>query len=139
MAGTRDKEKSGGGSFYAWSNIHHGGETEMRPRQNNMMMKVVTERNVVAHGEKVTQAELGVTDEEWEGLIDSGSVRPYPVPEGTDEYTSPHKAVMDTLVGPDGEVDVDKVMALQNLDAIVTSTPIINPPAKDEAELPAGA
>lgn len=140
MARPRNEESSGkSGAHYAWSNIHHGGKTEQRQASGNRMINVVLERDITPWGEKVSQADLGVTDEEWDALVASGSVRAYPPPEGADEYTSPNKAVMDSLVGPDGEVDLDKVMALQNMADIVTSPEAINPPAEEGKELPAGA
>jgi hypothetical protein len=134
MAPPREKKS---GQFYAWSTIHNGGESELVNRPNGLSVKVVTKRNIIEPGDKVSEGDFEEAD--WEGWVASGAVRPYPLPEGTDEYTSPHTAVLRQLVGPDGEIDVNKLIELQNTEAIVTVPPATNPSAEDAKELPAGA
>jgi hypothetical protein len=68
-------------THYAWSDLYYGGKSEKRERSNGMSMTVVLERNVVKRGEKVTKAQLGVGDDEWDALVASGSVRDKPLPE----------------------------------------------------------
>lgn len=131
------KKKSG--EYYAWSDLYGGGEVEQREAPGGRLVKVVMSRNIINRGEKVTQAQLKVEDDEWENLLAGGSVREYPIPDGADAYTSPHRAVMQALVGPDGEIDVNKVMELQNIEALAVPPTPINPPAEDAKELPVGA
>jgi hypothetical protein len=137
--------KKNGGDFYAWSDIYYGGKSEKMTTRTGAERTVITERNIVHHGDKVSQSKLGVTDEQWQTMIDGGSVREYPVPEGVDEHTSPHRAVMSTLVNDDGDIDVDKLLALgaPSVAALTTLPAPINPPAEEGKTLgedkPAGA
>lgn len=127
------RPRSGGGDYYAWSDIYHGGESKDMPTSGGATRKVIVERNVTAHGEKVSQAELGISDEEWQTMIDGGSVRPYPVPEDVDEFTSPHNAVMAKIVNEDGDVDVEKLMevGVPSVAALSTLPAATNPPAEE--------
>ena len=75
--------------WYAWSNLYNGGETtEVRGRN------ITVTRNMVECGSPVTKAKLGVSDEEWEGLIAGGSIRDYPYPADLPEGESPHSFVL---------------------------------------------
>lgn len=134
MAGTRSKPKSESGEFYAWSNLYNGGEATTRKASNGSERKIIASRNIIKHGDVVTQKELGVSDDEWNALIEGGSVRPYPVPEGTDEHTSPHRAVMATLVDDNGDIDVNKLLQLgaPSVAALTTLPNPINPAADSE-------
>ena len=131
MAGTRSKPKSG--DYYAWSNIYHGGETEVRKSPNGVERKITVSRNIVKHGEPITQSQIKASDDEWENMIAGGSVRPYPVPEGADEHTSPHRAVMATLVDENGDIDTNKLLQLgaPSVAALTTLPNPINPPAEE--------
>lgn len=128
----RSRRKSG--EFYAWSDLYNGGESEKRARANGLEMTVVLERNVISHGDPVTQSDLGVSDEEWESLLAGGSIRNYPPPDGTSDYVSPSTAMMRTLVNDHGDLDVNKLMELG-----LAHPPVINPPAEEAAEIPEGA
>lgn len=113
--------------FYAWSDLYHGGKTEKRERAGGQSMTVVLERNIVPRGEKVTQAQLGCKKEEWQTLVDGGSVRPYPLPEGADTYISPTNAIMSGLVNEQGDVDTNRLLELG-----LAHPPVINPPAAED-------
>lgn len=120
-------------TFYAWSDLMYGGETEMRDRADGRSYRVVLSRNVKTRGEKVTQKELGLDDELWDALVESGSVRPYPLPEESDGYVSPTQAIVNRLFR-DGEVDPNQLLELS----------LQNPPAQPSAsaeddKAPAGA
>ena len=120
-------------SMYAWSDLHLGGESEWIETPHGGRRKVVMQRNVVPRGEKVTKSKLGVSSDEWDVLVEGGSVRPYPLPEEADEYTSPMDAVMSRLY-KGGDLDQDVLMELSQAGAVD-----INPPAEDAAEVPQGA
>jgi hypothetical protein len=103
MPGRRKKPK---GDFFAWTDIYNGGETtEVRGRQ------IVTKRNMVAQGEAVDQAMLGVSDAEWQGLLDGGSVRDYPLPEGIGENESPN-AYVARMQAEKMELDPDTLLKM---------------------------
>ena len=128
----RPRSKSGG--YYAWSDLYNGGETEKRSRANGREMTVVLSRNVIERGQAVSQSDLGLSDDEWEALVESGSVRDYPLPESADEYTSPSTAIVRSLVDDRGDIDVNKLMQLG-----LAHPPAANPPAGEQAEIPEGA
>jgi len=84
MARPRKRRTAKKGEFFAWTDIHNGGETkEVRGRN------IVVNRNMVKLGDPVSQSDLDVSDEEWQGLLDGGSVRDYPLPDGIGENESP--------------------------------------------------
>lgn len=118
------KKKSG---FYAWGNLSNGGEIGEVERYDGTKKKIVLSRNIIARGESVTQAELKVSDEEWDHLIESGSVRPYPVPEEADDWLSPAQAVMDRLTKGTGEIDANLLMEMA-----------LSQPAEEDDEVPSG-
>ena len=118
-------------TYYAWTDIRNGGEVDTRKAPGGREIKVVTKRNVVERGEKVTKGSLKVSDEEWEGLLAGGSVRPYPLPEGSNENISPTTAILRGLVDNRGEIDLNKLMELGLT---------VPPPGQDEeSEVPVGA
>jgi hypothetical protein len=120
-------------SYYAWSDLYYGGETEQRERADGRSYKVVMSRNIKRRGEKVTQKELGLNDEQWDAAVEGGSIRPYPVPEEASEWVSPTQAIINRLYR-DGEVDPNQLleMSLQNPPALSTSD-------VDTDKAPAGA
>lgn len=120
--------------YWAWSDLMGGGKTKTMKLADGREREIVEERNVTPRGSKVTKAKLGVSDEEWDALIEGGSIRNYDLPEGADEFTSPTQAMLRSLVNNRGDIDLDKVMELG-----LANPPAINPPAEEEAELPAGA
>lgn len=99
-------------SYVAWSDLYFGGEVERRDRPGGGTYKVVKTRNRLARGEKVTKGKLGVSDEEWDALIESGSVRPYDLPAGADDYTSPTRAVIASITNDRGDIDPDVLLQL---------------------------
>jgi hypothetical protein len=134
MARPRNEKKEES-EFYAWSNIYYGGETEERTAPNGSTRKIVVSRNIVECGQPVSQAQLGLDDDEWAHLLEGQSVRPYPLPAGTDEHTSAHRAVMRMIVDEEGEIDPNKLMALTGAQhgAIVTLPPAMHGPASEDA------
>lgn len=121
--------------MYAWSDLIAGGKSEDRKTADGRLRTVVLERNVVRRGEAVTAKDVGASEEEWNHLIESGSVRPYPLPEGADDNTSPTTAVLRKLTSRDsGEIDQNMLLELA-----LAHPPAMNPPAEDEAERPEGA
>jgi len=99
-------------TFYAWSDIYAGGESEKREAAGGRLVKVINKRNIIRRGEKVTQAKLGVEKEEFDALVASGSVRAYPLPEGADDMVSPSNAFLSSVLDSDGDVDINKLMDL---------------------------
>jgi hypothetical protein len=127
-------------TYYAWTEIRYGGEVEQRPASGNRFINVVTKRNIVARGDKVAQKDLGVSDEEWQTLIDGGSVREYPLPEGSDDYTSPAAAVTAELVDEDGNIDVNKLVEMGLAQPQIVAEEEEAPKAAGtKAEVPKGA
>ena len=118
-------------TYYVWSAIYNGGDTREIKRPDGRVAVVVEKRNIVPVGEKVTQAQLKMTDEEWQHLIDGGSVRSYPLPEEANEYMSPAQAAINRI-SKGGEVDTDMLLEL------AMQHPVSNPPADQGAELPEG-
>ena len=138
MARPRTKSSD---TFYVWSDLYNGGESKERKNANGSTVRIIESRNIIPRGEKITQSDLGVSDEEWDNLVSSGSIRPYPLPDGADEYTPPHRAVLEKIVNEEGDIDVDRLMNLgaPSVAALVTLPNPINPPAEEGKTLPEGA
>jgi hypothetical protein len=79
---------------YAWSDIYYGGKVENVTLPNGGVKRVVVERNIAYRGDKVTKKGLGLTDDEWDNLVENGSVRSYPVPEGISDTESPASFIL---------------------------------------------
>jgi hypothetical protein len=94
--------------MYAWSTIYNGGES----KEGRDGRKIIMKRNIIEAGSEITKAKLGVSDEEWDALIASGSVRPYAFPKNMNEGESPASAVMRALTRGQGEVSSDMLMEL---------------------------
>lgn len=128
--------KKSSDKMFAWTPIRLGGEGELIPTAGGRGQRyIVKSRKIIALGDEVSKSDADVDDEVWQHWIDEGIVRPYPLPEGTDEYTSPSQAFLASVSTGKGEVDVDKLMEMG----------LSNPAAgalgkeEEEAELPAGA
>jgi hypothetical protein len=119
--------------FYAWSEIRNGGEVEEITRPGGSKKAVVISRNIVKHGDEVKKSDFESAD--WDHLVDVGVIRPYPLPEGVDDTTSPSQVVLAQLY-KGGEIDMDKLVELTLMGQIG-----VNPPASEGAELesPKGA
>jgi len=114
-------------TFYAWSEIRNGGEVEEVVLPNGAVRHVVTKRNVVQPGAKITKKSLNLSDEEWDHFVENGVIRSYPFPDGVDEYTSPTQAILRELaVG--GEIPVDRLLELA-----LAHPPAANPSASEGA------
>lgn len=120
-------------TYYAWSDLYGGGKTKEVTRPGGVSAVVVESRNIVPRGEKVSKSDLKISSEDWDRLVEGGSVRPYPVPDNADESVSPARAIMQKLVNDTGDIDPNVIMELA-----MKHPPAMNPPAEDEAELPAG-
>lgn len=118
--------------MYAWSDLYGGGTVEEVKTPTGGIRRVVTQRNVTPRGEKVTRKKLDVSEEEWEALIENGSVRPYPLPDEADDYLSPSTAVVRRVM-KNGEIDPDILLQMS-----LANPPAINPPAEEGAEVPTG-
>jgi hypothetical protein len=128
MAGTR----SAPSKHYAWSDIYNGGEvievqTALGTRRN-----IISQRNMVRRGEEITQDTLKSSDEEWNHWIETGTVRPYPLPEDADDFTSPTQAVLASL-SKGGEIDQNVLLELALTQPAVAVEP------EPEPEVPKGA
>ena len=76
MARRRNVPKEG--TMWAWSDLYNGGEsTETKDGR-----KLISSRTIIPRGSEVSQSDLGVEDDYWEHLKATGSVRPYPLPDG---------------------------------------------------------
>lgn len=122
-------------TYYAWTEIRNGGEVEDVELPTGAIRTVVTKRNVAKAGEKITKKGLGLSDEEWERMVESGCIREYPFPEGTDDYTSPATAAMRKYLTPQGDIDINVLLEL----GLANPAVVTNPPAEEAAEVPSGA
>jgi len=121
-------------AFFAWSDLYNGGKTQEVTRPGGAPRTVVTERNIVPRGDKVTQKGLGVTDEEWKALLDGGSVREYEVPKDASDTVSPTRAILARVMNPQGDLDPDRLLELG-----LSNPPVLNLPSEEAEELPEGA
>lgn len=97
------KKKS---KFYAWTDIHNGGETtEVRGRT------IVVDRHMVKCGDPVDKEKFGLSDEEWDAMIEGGSIRDYPLPEGIGENESP-SAYVARMQAEKMELDPDTLLKM---------------------------
>lgn len=128
------KRRASSGSMVAWSDLHAGGEVDFREAPGGRKVKVVMSRTIIPRGDKVSRSDLDVTDEQWDALIANGSIRPYDLPEGTDEFTSPTQAFVENLLNDRGDIDMNQMMEMA-----LAHPPAMNPPAEEAAELPEGA
>jgi hypothetical protein len=85
-------------TFYAWSDLYCGGESE----ETRLGRRIIHKRNIIKRGEEVSAgslAEYGVSEEEFEEWKENGSVRNYPLPEGYEgdiaQGQSPYTFVME--------------------------------------------
>lgn len=124
--------KKSDGTWYAWSDLHNGGEFEVHKSANGVERRIVTSRNIIERGSEVSESDFEEAD--WTALVEGGSVREYPLPEEVDEFTSPHRAVMASIVDDNGDIDMNKLMSMGvgSVAALTTLPPPINPPADSE-------
>jgi len=118
--------------FYVWSTIHNGGEVGEVTSPIGQKKTVLLSRNTLDVGSEVTKAKSGLSDDEWDAMIEGGSIRPYPMPADADEYTSPAQAVIRSLVTQSGDFDQNILMEL----ALTQPLPE-NPPADEAKEVEA--
>lgn len=70
-------------TMYAWSPIRNGGEVMEVIDYRGNARPVVSERNIIPVGDKVTPADVG-GDETFDQLVEAGSLRPYQYPKDLD-------------------------------------------------------
>ena len=104
-------------TYYAWSELRLGGTSEIAKSATGAERRVITSREVVMPGEKVTKADLkkrGATDEDWEAMLAGGSIRNYPMPKMPEGSTqSPTDFVMESLrTGNREDLDPNTVLSL---------------------------
>lgn len=68
-------------TWYLWSPVYDGGETQEVSLPTGGTRSVITKRNVTPVGTKVTQEKLGADDDLWNEWVDGGVVRQYPYPD----------------------------------------------------------
>ena len=69
------------GSGFLWSPVSNGGDVMMVPTALGGERAVVTNRKIIAVGEKVTKKQLEASDEQWAEWVEGGVVRDYPFPD----------------------------------------------------------
>jgi len=118
--------------MYAWSTIYNGGKS----KESRDGRKIIMERNIIEPGAEVSKAKLGVSDEDWDALVDGGSVRPYQLPKNLRVGESPADAVIRSLTGGQGEVSQDMLMELA-----LAHPPgsFANAEEEEESDVPVGA
>jgi hypothetical protein len=85
---------------YAWSPIRYGGETG--DPQNP---SAPTTFEMVNVGDEVDAGKLGISDEEFEALVESGAVRDIPYPEDVPQGKSVSQHLRDVALAADEAVD----------------------------------
>lgn len=70
-------------TLYAWSPIRNGGEVITVTDPQGRERRVVSERNIIPVGSKVTAKDVG-GEGTLEEMVEAGSVRPYPYPTDLD-------------------------------------------------------
>ena len=131
-------------TMYAWSDLYNGGESS----ETKLGRKIIHSRNIIARGDVVSQSDLDASDELWQHLQDTGSIRNYPLPDGYEgdaaEGQSPvtfvlekHKAEMEAAEADAAAESIeDRIVR-----ASVVGTQIFGPQPEDVllgAELPEG-
>lgn len=81
-------------TMYAWSNIRNGGEDMEVIDARGNKRRVITERTIIAAGEKVTPKDVG-GDAAFEQMVEAGAIRPYPYPKDYDPTSD--ESVVDFL------------------------------------------
>lgn len=77
--------------MYAWSRIVYDAE---RDDKGN-----IVSQKAVEPGDEVDQGTLGISDEEWQQLVDEEVVREYELPEDLrDPFRSPRQLMQDKLI-----------------------------------------
>ena len=114
--------------FYAWSNIYNGGEIKEVTTSKGMTQQIVTNRSIIPAGEEVSKGKAGLTDEDWDAMIEGGSIRPYPLPEDADEVTSPTQAVINKITTGTGDIDQNMLLEL------ALTQPLPENPSAEEAK-----
>lgn len=75
-------------TMYAWTPILAGGESQEVRMPNGATRTVISKRNRIAVGSKVSKddltAESADPDRDWEAYIESGAIRPYEFPADLD-------------------------------------------------------
>ena len=69
--------------MYAWSPIRNGGEVISVTDPQGRERRVISERNIIPVGEKVTAKDVGGEDV-FDQMVEAGSIRPYPYPKDLD-------------------------------------------------------
>jgi hypothetical protein len=65
-------------AYYAWSPIKHGADVD---KDGNYVRD-----KLLPAGSTVTQKNLGVSDADWEAMIEAGSIREYEYPDMPDTF-----------------------------------------------------
>lgn len=73
-------DKKQGRKMYAWSNIQHGVDRDTTDPT------VITRYHTTKRGSVVTADKLGLSDEQFQELVDAGSVRSIPYPDMPDTW-----------------------------------------------------
>jgi hypothetical protein len=89
---TELEEKYTKGPFYLWSPVRMGGESSSVTDPLGRERRIVSKRNILPVGKKVTMKELteGVEDDperQWKEWVDGGVVRTYPYPDDLADST----------------------------------------------------
>jgi hypothetical protein len=96
--------------YYAWSTLYLGGKSKEDPRTGR---RLITERNLVQPGTVVSRDKLKCSKEEWDALVEGGSVRTYKFPKISEGSTqSPTEVIMSGLREGREEIPTDKLIEL---------------------------
>lgn len=98
---------------YTWSTLYFGGKTQ----EGRDGRTLVIERNSIPPGTKVAKSDLKskykLTDEEWDQMVEGGSIRSYPLPKMPEGYGgSPAEFVLSQLRGGETDIKTDVLLGL---------------------------
>lgn len=120
--------------YYVWGTLYNGGDIKMIKDR-----KIIVKRNIIEPGQEITQSKLKCSDEDWDALIEGGSVRDYPYPDIPVTFPgSPAEFIMHELRQGEEEPDQDTLLELA-LKAGIGKNPALDDDDDDdetEAEVP---
>lgn len=103
-------------TYYAWSTIYAGGESQLIQSATGVSRKIIQSRNIINVGDKVSKADVkkfGGTDADWDALVEGGSIRTYPYPElPAGSVQSPTDFVLESIRGGQEEIPQDTLVQL---------------------------
>jgi hypothetical protein len=124
-------------TYYAWSPIRAGGETDVVVDPLGRERRIIKSRNLIDVGEKVTADDIAEGDEdEFQAFIDSGAVRPYPYPD-VDNDVEPPVEFLRRRIREQAEVamnEEEQLLMAAGMGAVISDQDLVELQPKPEAK-----